>query len=210
MARIEGIQAKLLKDYYIKTLTEKGYVFFDNNIPLNLNIIGVRSKNRSGDRYDDTMNVFYRNADLDWIVDSYPVTTDPGAKILRKPINKKGTAILVPGQYRSTYKVDIHGGSSRYLAVCQRGGPVKVWRDVNRDSNLDMDDSSIEEGMFGINMHKHGGPNEREFVNGSSAGCQVFKNTKDFYEFLELCNKSADLYGNSFTYTLLEESDLMC
>ncbi len=30
---------------------------------------------------------------------------------------------------------------------------------------------------------------------------------EDFYEFMDTCNKSADKWGNSFTYTLIEESD---
>ena len=45
-------------------------------------------------------------------------------------------------------------------------------------------------------------------TGGSSAGCQVFRSSKDFYEFMDTLDYSADMYGNSFTYTLIEESDL--
>ena len=41
-----------------------------------------------------------------------------------------------------------------------------------------------------------------------SAGCQVFADPKDFAKFIELCKKQSTLYGNSFTYTLLDEKDL--
>ena len=208
MAKIEGIQAKLLKDSFRSVLKQKGYAFFDGNKAYNINIIGIRSKNRRGDKYDDAMNVIYRNEDLEWEVLSCPITTDPGRKILGKPINKDGTAILVPNQYKGTYKIGLHGKSNRYTALVQRLGKVKVYRDSNLDSTLDMDKDSIQEGMFGINIHKHSGPNEREHVYASSAGCQVFKITTDFYEFMELCNKSTDKFGNSFTYTLLEEGDI--
>ena len=36
----------------------------------------------------------------------------------------------------------------------------------------------------------------------------VFKDSKDFKEFLDICNRSADIYGNSFTYILIKEEDL--
>ncbi len=71
-----------------------------------------------------------------------------------------------------------------------------------------MSDRTIDEGYFGINIHKHASSYEREFVKGASAGCQVFKITKEFNEFMELCHISADLFDNSFTYTLLDENDL--
>jgi len=37
----------------------------------------------------------------------------------------------------------------------------------------------------------------------------VFKSSKNFAQLMEVCNRSADLYGNSFTYTLLDESDIL-
>jgi len=62
--------------------------------------------------------------------------------------------------------------------------------------------------MFGINIHRHARLGEKEYVGGSSAGCQVFKDSKQFAEFMELCNISADFFDNSFTYTLITEEDL--
>lgn len=207
MAKIRGMHARLLKEQTKEALENKGYVFFDGGSSFNLNIIGVRSVPHDPDKFNDTIIVVYRNEDKEWEVLSYEVTTEPGPKILRKPINSKGTAILVPDQYRGAYKVGIHGGSYRHTALIQRGGKVKVWRDNNLDSKIDTADMKIDEGMFGINIHRHSRPNEKEYVNGSSAGCQVFKNSKEFAEFLDVCNKSADIFGNSFTYTLIEEGD---
>ena len=31
----------------------------------------------------------------------------------------------------------------------------------------------------------------------------------DFDDFMEICHKSADLYGNKFTYTLIESKDIV-
>lgn len=208
MSVIKGLQAKLIKDRFFLAMKDKGYVTFDGNLKYNLNIIGVRSIFRDAARFDDLMVVIYRGDDKEWAVNSYELTTDPGPNILRRPLNAKGTAILVPGQYRSTYKIDVHGGKSRYIALCQRLGKVKVYRDDDKDVKLEMDSGTIDEGMFGINIHRHAGSDEREYVRGASAGCQVFKNNADFREFMVLCNKSAELFDNSFTYTLLDEKDI--
>jgi len=207
MATIKGLHAELIKDHFFSAMKKKGYVTFDGNKKYNLNIIGVRGESHDSTKFDDLMVIIYKNEDLEWEVKSYQITTDPGPSILRKPINKKGTAILVPDQYRSTWKIGPHG-KKRYTALIQRLGKVKVYLDDDKDRKLEMDERTIDEGYFGINIHKHSSNYEREYVRGSSAGCQVFKITSNFYEFLELCQKSASLFKNSFTYTLLEEKDL--
>ena len=85
---------------------------------------------------------------------------------------------------------------------------MKVWRDDDRDKILDMDDSTIQEGYYGINIHRAAAVGEMELVNGYSAGCQVFKAARDFNEFMALIKLSAKKYDNKFTYTLITEEDL--
>ena len=208
MPNIKGLQAKLIKERFFSAMEKKGYATFDGSAKYNLNIISTRNGSHDATKFDDLMVVIYRDDDKEWVVNSYELTTDPGPNILRRPLNAKGTAILVPGQYRGTYKIDVHGGKTKYVALCQRLGKVKVYRDDDKDTKLEMDPSTIDEGMFGINIHRHAGADEREYVRGASAGCQVFKNNADFREFMALCNKSAELFTNSFTYTLLDEKDL--
>jgi len=191
----------------IKTVfKEKDYTFFENG-NYNVNIIGVRSDIREANKFDDTMLVIYKKQNK-WQIDEYTITTDAGLYWLENPMNRKGTALLVPDQYRSTYKLDGHG-VTRYEALCQRLGKVRTYRDNNKDKILDYDPASITEGMYGINIHRSHPYHEREHVNKYSAGCQVFKNIHDFNEFLSLCRTSSKLYGNSFTYTLLLEKDLL-
>ena len=208
MAIITGMHARLIAEKLEKAMKKQKYAFFDNKKPYNLNLISVRNKSGSSNKFDDVLFVVFRDEDKDWEVRSYQVTTEPGPRILRKPINKKGTAILVPGQYRSTYKIDTHGGKFRHIALCQRNGKVWVYRDTDKDGKPD-EKLVMEEGMFGINIHRHARPDEKEYVLGSSAGCQVFKSSRQFAQFMEVCNRSADIYGNSFTYTLLEERELI-
>jgi hypothetical protein len=205
MAKLTGLPAKLMAQRYKAALEEKGYAFFESG-DFNLNIVGVRNDSGSADKFDDFIALVYRVSG-EWVCDIYNATTEPGTRILRKPINPKGTAILVPNQYRSTYKIDTHGAKRRYTALCQRSGKVSVWRDGNKDSTPDY--VGVEdEGMYGINIHRHWGSDEREYTDGVSAGCQVFQDSKDFYEFMDTCNRAADRWGNSFTYTLIKEGDL--
>lgn len=205
VAKITGLHAKLIVSKFESTFDRLGYAFFTKG-DYNLNIVGIRNGSGSADRFDDAMVVLYKQ-DSSWVVDTYVITSEPGTSILKRPIVEGGTAILVPGQYRGVYKIDIHGGKRKYTALCQRGGEVQIWRDDNRDSTPDCV-GPLHEGWYGINIHRQWGSDEREYTGGVSAGCQVFQNSQDFYEFMDLCNKSADIYGNSFTYSLVCEDDL--
>lgn len=205
MSRLTGLAAKIMAEHYKATLENKGYAFFENG-DYNLNIIGIRNDSGDASRFDDFINLIYK-INGQWVCDTYPATTEPGTKILTKPIVSKGAAILVPGQYRGVYKIDTHGGKRRYTALCQRSGQVRIWRDNNKDSKPDYIGPE-HEGFYGINIHRQFGPDEREYTGGVSAGCQVFQSSKDFYEFMDTCNKGADKFGNSFTYTLIEEEDV--
>tara|TARA_R110000744_G_scaffold44498_3_gene99242 strand:- start:574 stop:1197 length:624 start_codon:yes stop_codon:yes gene_type:complete len=205
MARIEGVQAEIIRNIYERALNKKGHSFFESK-SYNLNIIGVRASKNFTNLFDDAIVVIYKNAKGWWVVDTYEATTDPGKDSLTSPLSKSGCAILVPGQYKSTYKLDLHGG--KYLALCQRGGKVKVYRDNNRNKKYELNKNSIEEGMFGINIHRSKRSGDTKYVNSFSAGCQVFKNAKDYYEFIDTCQVAADRFNNSFTYTLICEEDL--
>lgn len=208
MARLTGLSAKVMVEQYKKTFSEKGYVFFERG-DYNLNIVGVRNDSGDVSKFDDFLNVLYKIKG-EWVCDVYPATTEPGPSLLRRPLKSvrhKGAAILIPGQYRSVYQIGTHGGKRKYTALVQRAGQVEVWRDNNRDSKADTGGAK-ERGMFGINIHRHWGPDEREYTGGVSAGCQVFQSSVDFYEFMDTCNHAADKFENSFTYTLLEERDL--
>lgn len=202
---IENFTNKYSVDYVKQVLESKGYAFFTNGV-YNLNIIGIRNPNLVANSFDDTMIVIYKFGG-EWITKVYPITTDAGTYWLKNPLSNKGTAILVPNQYRGVYSIDLH--NNKYNALCQRNGKVEVYRDNDKDLILDMDSAKIEKGMFGINIHRSNPFSESLKVDKFSAGCQVFKRVKDFNEFMEICQKSKALWGNSFTYTLIKESDLL-
>ena len=209
MAKITGLHAFMIKEQFRHVFEELGYAFFglESKKAWNVNIIGVRAERHSTNLFDDMLVVIYRNTKKDWEVRTYPITTDPGEWYLENPMNSKGTAILVPGQYRSVYKIDLHGG--RYEALCQRNGEVSVFRDPNKDNIADTDAASIASGYFGINIHRSRKSGEAEQVDRWSAGCQVFKSASDWKDFMSLMHRSAKYFGNSFTYSLINEGDIL-
>jgi len=71
---------------------------------------------------------------------------------------------------------------------------------------LEYDETRTQEGVFGINIHKAGA--DSTYVENWSEGCQVFKKSADFEEFMAICRRAKDIHGNSFTYTLIESSDI--
>lgn len=181
----------------ISTMKSKNYKI--NTRPYELNIVGKRNKTTVPNKFDDTLNVFYKNDTGQWVGYSAPATTDPGTYFLNKPLSTLGAAILKEGQYVDSYGLGPH--RQKYEAMVQKK-PVSVYRDYNRDAILDFNNGREETGLFGINIHKAGA--ESDVVNNWSAGCQVFQKAADFEEFMNLARKHKNLYGNTFTYTLID------
>ena len=194
-----------LKQSEIKTLLgvlkSKGYRIYSK--PYELNIVGRRTDNTKANSFDDFIYIFYKNNDDDWEGYKAKATTDAGTYWLEKPMQSKGTALLKGGQYVDTYKIDLHNG--RYYALTQRLKPVVVIRDYDRNDVLDFNNGKEETGMFGINIHRASLVGTTKFIDKYSAGCQVFSNIDDFNKFMEMAYKQKELYGNKFTYTLIDE-----
>ena len=197
---------KCLNANFEKILSNKGYVFF-NRGDYNLNIIGVRHKGSAvTNHFDDCLVVIYNTATEKNVKKVFPITTVPGMKAMKHPMASKGTAILKPGQYRGAYKIGYHKG--KYKALVQ-SKPLPVYRDGNKDNKFDLNPTAIDNGIFGINIHKAGDSTKGStLVDGWSYGCQVFQKNIDFSAFMRLVDRAASLYGNSFTYTLINEEDL--
>lgn len=175
----------------------KGYEVFENaSRPYNLNIVGWRNKEARVNEFDDYIALYYVLPNHKWNAHYFKATTLPGKPYLLDPLNRKGTAILVPGQYQGAYKLGLHKG---YMALKQVK-EVLVYRDSNKDEKLDL--GKVEAGLFGIDIHRAGLLSS--VVGMHSAGCQVIQSRDDYKQFIDLCSLSAQRWGNSFTYTLLE------
>ena len=182
---------------------KKGYTFFTKG-EYNLNIIGVRHKgSKVTNHFDDCLVVIYNTTTEKNVKKVFTCTTLPGKKAMEHLTQVKGTAILKPGQYRGAYKIGYHKG--KYKALCQAKS-LPVYRDGNKDDKFDLNPISIDKGIFGINIHKAG--DNSTLVDGWSYGCQVLAKSLDFNALMRLVDRSASIYGNSFTYTLINEEDL--
>jgi hypothetical protein len=192
-----------------KAIKAKGYVWFDdpNRKGYDVNIVGIRKNNpivadKVTNLFDDLITVSYKK-DGSWQYSEWLITTDPGTKAVKEFSNPNGVARVVTGQYRGLWQIGLHQG--KYEALRQNTA-VKVYRDKNRD--MTFNESVIQEGIFGINCHRSNPKTESEYVENWSEGCQVFKRVKDFNEFMTIIRKARDIHGNSFTYTLLESTDI--
>lgn len=185
-----------------KTIKAKGYKWFENG-DFNLNMIGVRNSS-TGDvvtnLFDDTMTLSYKENGT-WKFHQWAATTEPGKKGMLEGKAVGGVAFVVPNQYPGAYRIGMH---FNYEALSQKGD-ISVYRDDNY--NMKFDKKKITTGnWYGINIHKAGA--DSTWVENWSEGCQVFKRDRDFNQFMDICRTSRKIYGNSFTYTLLESSDI--
>jgi hypothetical protein len=189
-----------------KAVKSKGYKWFEDasNKGFDVNIVGIRNSKPGQvvtNVFDDFLTISYKEGGV-WKFHSWPATTDPGKKGVLQYHNAAGVARLVEGQYRGSHTIRLHQG--KYEALGQAKN-VKVYRDANRD--LVYNESKIQEGVFGINIHKAGA--DSTYVENWSEGCQVFKKSADFEAFMAICRKAAKIHGNSFTYTLIESNDIV-
>jgi len=192
------------KEKIEKVIKAKGYVWFEGAKDYDLNIVGVRNS-ATGDKvtnlFDDTLSVSYKVNGV-WVYKEWQATTDPGKKGVMEFHNAAGVARLVPGQYRGSHTIGLHQG--KYEALKQQKN-VKVYRDKDKDMQYDTD--VIQEGVFGINIHKAGA--DSTYVENWSEGCTVFKKSAEFDAFMLICKEAAKIHGNSFTYTLIESKDII-
>ncbi len=156
-------------------------------------IIGVRSKADSPDKFDDLIGLV-ENDTITW----FTGTTNPGVHWLKNLLNKLGSALLKPNQYLDTWKLDLHQG--KYLALCQRK-PVTVYRDADKD-NFSEETAVVTTGLYGINIHRANPNAISSIISSWSAGCQVLNNPKDFDYLIKRCQVSG---LKDFSYTLLKE-----
>lgn len=193
---MSDITTKFTKKNLEALINKKGLKWYQNE----LNIIGIRNSEPSDDvtnKFDDWIIVVYKKSNK-WFCEIFSATTDPGRKSMVEYNNPKGVARLVPGQYLHCWEIGLHQG--KYEALKQTG-KVKVTRD--KDKDLIYDGLVIDEGIYGINIHKAG--QDSVIVDKWSEGCQVFKREEDFNKFMRIVKANG---AEKFTYTLIESKEL--
>jgi flagellum-specific peptidoglycan hydrolase FlgJ len=195
-------QPQITLDAVRRAMQRKYYHVYTR--PLELNIVGIRTNDNEANTFNDTLFLFW-NENGQTHTRQYRITTDPGIETRQNPDDyndkKTGVAILAEGQYLASYSLGLH---KKKEALVQ-SAPVTVIRDNDRNAILNFG-GKRERGMFGINIHRAG--ENSSIVDNWSAGCQVFKRSADIEEFLTICKRSKKAGFSSFTYTLINETDL--
>lgn len=181
----------------------QGYSFDER--PHKLNIIGVRNpKNTSPEKFEDEIAYFYYDTNGNLNGNVVPATTSPSVYFLENPTVPSGVAILKQGQYKDSYSIGLHRG--KYEALVQ-SKPVTVIRDADRNKYINFF-APTETGIYGINIHHASVKDNVTYIGTDSAGCQTFQNISDFDDMMKMAKKSRDLYGNTFTYTLIDQKQI--
>lgn len=198
-------------DHFRSIAKRKDYTIFDKG-NYNLNIWGIRCNTDDTKEFNDLLCVFYKanesNPKLNgkWVYDWYLITTDPSDMNLIKPINNKGCAILKECQVRAAFKYGWHKGDYRALV---QNKPLPLYRDNNKDSKIDFDESTVKWEMAGINIHRASKWKIVRTIGLYSAGCQVFESVRDYEDkFIPVIEQARKLHGDYFTYTLININDI--
>lgn len=193
-----------LKDV-IESVISQGYEL--DTRPFKLNVVGIRNPaNTVPNEFQDEIAYFYFDNNGKPVGKVARGTTSPSVYFLQNPMVSAGTAILQQGQYKDAYAIGLH--RRKYSALVQVK-PVTVIRDSDRNSYLDFF-ADTQTGLFGINIHRATrGKNNEAIIGQDSAGCQVYMYEPDFDAMMKMANKSRELYGNKFTYTLIDKRTII-
>lgn len=179
----------------------QGFKFYEGTY--NVNNFGIRNADLTTvDKFNDIRGVAYQDAFGNKICLVWACTTKPGLSGLNgKPQNPDGTFILAPGYYPKCWTIGKHKGE--YDALVQAGtGVFKGWRDSDADGNFDFS-GKIWDNVQGLNDHTTRA-HDIKFVGGFSLGCQVTQDDKEHQIKMAVCQRSAELYSNSFSYALFQ------
>lgn len=193
---IEQLKAAILK---------KGYKWFDRG-DYNLNFIGVRESDIFTDTFTDTLYLVYK-VKGEWVMKSFIWTTKPGAFGVYNPptiAGITGVACLKEGQYQSVYKF-IDSPNNRWEApYLMQVGNLTIYRDADKDNKLTRKVEQTGD-WFGIFCHQMGIGNR---IYNWSLGCQGSPKKVWVNEIVPIFRACAKVWGNTLTYTLLNEKDL--
>lgn len=204
----------------------KGYKFFDHSV----NLIGERTTDTFTNEFTDMLHVCYFDHDTQQQkILTIPFTTkagtfgkdsvtDPvlttGFNIVTKKLETlRGTGSIVEGQYEKVWRfIDNYTTWLSYPFMMQEG-PFNVYRDGNKDLIMDRN-VPIHRGVFGINLHRMSAVGQSTGIlsakgsNPWSVACQGAPEA-ELKKLLPILRADSKLFGNMYTYTLLQTKDMI-
>ncbi len=194
----------------IDFLNSKGYkVYEDIGI---LNIVSMQSSSKdSGEvsnKFDDTLNLFFRNELGNWELLEYQLTTLPGF-VPKTTSLPDGVIMLSLGQYIDQCRLDNYIVDASVI-------PYKVDRclkinecvvHINDNVNRYNYKANTVKAKSIILIHKSS-TGISDYVYNYSLGSHVFKNSIQYEQFLYFCDMQIKLSNKeTFTYTLCKGSE---
>ena len=175
--------------------------------PNRLHILGIRGAVPVGprlitrvenepDAYNDCVILFGQE------LEAYRGSVDPGLVYVQHPLNKEGCAHLCDGG-PYPYAIGSHRG---HKAVVQNG-PLKIWRDRNRNNKQDPGENPHFETGIGLNIHAGG----LEVVGRNSAACLNIRGGWDglpWKRFILTCTQEGKRQADRFKLWLLNGPEL--
>ena len=203
-------------DRLISFLKSKGYRTFDQ-IGI-LNIVAFQSSKKDdgtiSNKFDDTLNVFYKNQNGNWELLEYQITTMPGY-FPKTELLPEGVGLLALGQYNDQCKLDTYISdptatppkNNKCLKIAEAtihiNDSTKIYNYKSEKINI----KSI------VLLHKSSDMGSAENVFNYSGvangfGAQVFKTVSQWDQFITLCESQVTIAKKeTFTYTLCKQSE---
>ncbi|WP_448529195.1 hypothetical protein [Raineya sp.] len=156
-------------------------------VPNYTGFLAIRTKQE----FDNTATDFLLYFQNGKIAEIMPCSTRAGDFWVFNPITYggvTGTAVLAEGFYPNTWQATWQNRFGFKSVELLQIKPVRIWRDGNRNRNIDK--SVSQTGMFGINIHTAGWNN---IIDRWSAGCIVVP--KSFWDEFAQTLKIGSLYS---------------
>lgn len=184
-----------------EVMKDQGMIVFEK--PFDVTLGGIRTKDNASNKFNDWIFASFftkRGGIVSVIVEG---TTDAGLYYRENPMQIDGTAIIQHGvQHRSAFTYMEKGGHRGQEAFRQTG-PMKYWRDANRNKYLEFEGETIVD-IFNTNGHDMGTLGEN--VDKWSAACwgAIEENMDLLYLVAKI--QIAHGHGNKFSFAMLHEN----
>lgn len=197
-------------DKMIKFLKSKKYVVYED-IGI-LNIVAMQSPNKDtgevSNKFDDTLNLFFKNESGNWELLEYQITTLPGF-VPKTTSLPDGVGMLALGQYIDQCKLDTYivdrTTTPNKTDRCLKVGECIVHINNNNEKYNYKSDKISAKSIVLVHRSSNG---IADYVFNYSGGAQVFKNSTQYDQFMDFCDKQIKLSNKAaFTYTLCKGSE---
>lgn len=203
---------KALRDNLIQNKQyepNKNYIIYED--PFVVNIVGIRNFIQTPGYFDDYLAVFYKDNSKNWQFKVWQITTDPGvmgnALFVTDDAKALGAGFIAEGQYVGSHITGHHFSNPPGYSALSNQRPILIYRDNDNDIWAEKRIDSLTISTPGMNIHNSGPRKDINQVYNWSAGCQVFKDPKDYSEFLDIVLSKAQnpKVGSSTTKVVLKD-----